>query len=78
MSIYLVRIIFYYFVADHIFKGLFPLSEHFEFRRFMLIFFNFMATSGLMIAIKSVRQQLDLKKNKKILSGKNWKQSLKC
>jgi len=77
MSIYLVRIIVYYFVADHIFKGLFPLSEHFEFRRFMLIFFNFMATSGLMIAIKSVRQQLDLKEKQKNLIREKLETELK-
>lgn len=77
MSIYLVRIILYYFIADHIFKGLFPVSEHFEFRRFMLILFNFMATSGLMIAIKSIRQQLELKERQKNLIREKLETELK-
>lgn len=76
-AIYLVRIIFYYIVAGQIFKGLFPSSEHFEFRRFMVILFNCMATSGLMIAVKSIRQQLELKEKQKNLVREKLETELK-
>ncbi len=77
LAIYLVRVIFYYIVADQIFKGLFPTSEHFEFRRFMVILFNFIATSGLMIAVKSIRQQLELKEKQKNLVREKLETELK-
>lgn len=77
LAIYLVRVIFYYIVADHIFKGLFPSSEHFEFRRFMAILFNFLATSGLMVAVKSIRQQLELKEKQKNLIKEKLETELK-
>jgi sensor histidine kinase YesM len=76
-AIYMVRIIFYYIVADQIYKGLFPSSEHFEFRRFMAILFNFLATSGLMVAVKSIRQQLELKEKQKNLVKEKLETELK-
>lgn len=77
LAIYLVRVIFYYIVADHVFKGLFPSSEHFEFRRFMAILFNFLATSGLMVAVKAIRQQLELKEKQKNLVKEKLETELK-
>ncbi len=76
-AIYLVRVIFYYIVADQVFKGRFPTSEHFEFRRFMVILFNFIATSGLMLAVKSIRQQLELKEMQKNLEREKLETELK-
>lgn len=75
--IYLVRFAFYYIIVPIILAGKFPASPTFEFRRFMSILFNFVATSGLMFAIKSVRLQLKMKEREKKLIKEKLETELK-
>lgn len=75
--IYLVRLSFYYIILPVVFDGRFPPSPTFEFRRFMSIMFNFVATSGLMFAIKSFRLQLKMKEREKILIKEKLETELK-
>ncbi len=75
--IYLVRFAFYYIIVPIILDGKFPASPTFEFRRFMSILFNFVATSGLMFAIKSVRLQLKMKEREKKLVKEKLETELK-
>ena len=75
--IYLVRFSFYYIILPAVFDGRFPPSPTFEFRRFMSILFNFVATSGLMFAIKSFRLQLKMKEREKVLIKEKLETELK-
>lgn len=75
--IYLVRLSFYYMILPWVFDGRFPPSPRFEFRRFMSIMFNFVATSGLMFAVKSVRLQLKMKEKEKQLIKEKLETELK-
>jgi two-component system LytT family sensor kinase len=76
-SIYLVRLAFLYIIIPIVLQHKLPASPTFEFRRFMSILFNFLATGGLMFAVKYVRLQLTMKEREKKLIKEKLETELK-
>ena len=77
ISIYLVRFTFTNIIAPYVYDNKFPVSDHFELKRFILLLFNFLATTGLMVAVKTVKHQLLLKERERNLIRETLEAELK-
>lgn len=67
VCIYAVRIAVAYFIIPYLYLNQLPIAPHLEFRRFVTLLFNFIATTGLLMALKTHLQQSYLKKKQDLL-----------
>lgn len=74
---YIVRLTYVHIIAPHVYSNRVPVSSHFEFKRFVLVAFYFIATTGLFVAVKTVKYQLILKEKERNLLQEKLETELK-